>query len=81
MLQEAAKISNENVERALDMAHKLSIQLRAAEDRIAQLQAEVQFLQNRASRAEQWLEAIKNEIQDKLIVAMEANRPEFPTVQ
>ena len=62
------------------MAHKLSIQLRAAEDRIAQLQGEVERLEGRAARAEQWLEAIKNEIEEKLIAPMEANRPSLPVV-
>jgi hypothetical protein len=38
MLRAAASISTENVERAMTVAHKLSLQLRAAEDRIAQLQ-------------------------------------------
>lgn len=38
MLREAANISNENVDRAMTIAHKLSVQLRAAEDRIGQLE-------------------------------------------
>jgi hypothetical protein len=87
MLQEAAKISNENVERAMSMAHKLSIQLRAAEDRIAQLegqvtqlQGEVEGFRNRATRAEDWLGLIKQEIEEKLIAPMEANRREPPAV-
>ena len=62
------------------MAHKLSIQLRAAEDRIAQLQGEVERVQNRANRAEQWLEKIKQAIEVNLIASMEANRPELPAV-
>jgi uncharacterized protein YlxW (UPF0749 family) len=67
--------SNENVDRAMTLAHKLSIQLRAAEDRIAQLQDEVEGLQSRVTRAEWWLQTIKEEIQDKLIAPLEANRP------
>ena len=55
MVHEAAKLSSENVDRAMTMAHKLSIQLRAAEDRISQLQAEVEHLESRATRAEHWL--------------------------
>jgi hypothetical protein len=78
LLREAANISAENVERAMAMAHKASMELRAAEDRIARLKAEIQHLQDRATRAEQWLEIIKQEIEDKLIAAMEANRPELP---
>ena len=80
VVREAASISIENVERSMTLAHKLSIQLRAAEDRIAQLQSEVERLQNRASRAERWLETIKKEIHDKLIAPMEANRPELPAL-
>jgi TolA-binding protein len=77
-LREAANISKENVDRAMTLAHRLSMQLRATEDRISQLQGEVELLRSRATRAEQWLETIKTEIQDKLIAPMEANRPGSP---
>jgi chromosome segregation ATPase len=80
MLQEAATISSENVERAMTVAHKLSIQLRAAEDRIKQLEDEVKHLESRATSAEQWLAIIKKEIEDKLMSSIEANRPELPMV-
>jgi uncharacterized protein YlxW (UPF0749 family) len=76
MLRQAAHLSEENLQCAMSMAHKLSVQLRAAEDRIAQLQGEVEYLQNRANRAEQWLETIKREIEDNLIASIEANRRE-----
>jgi hypothetical protein len=39
-LQKAADLSNENCDRAMKLAHKLSMQIRAAEDRINQLEAE-----------------------------------------
>jgi hypothetical protein len=78
MIQQAANLSKENVDRATSVAHRLSLQLRAAEDRIAELQAEIQHAQSRAVRAEQWLEAIKGEIEDKLIAPIEANRRELP---
>ena len=74
LLREAANSSNENVDRAMSMAHKLAIQLRAAEDRIADLQKEVEGLQSRVTRAEWWLTTIKEDIQDKLIATLEANR-------
>jgi chromosome segregation ATPase len=74
MLQEAANVSKENVDRAMTVAHKFSMQLRAAEDRISQLEAEIERLESRATRAERWLEVIKKEIEDKLIGPMEANR-------
>ena len=76
MLHQAAHLSEENVQRAMSMAHRLSIKLRAAKDRIAQLHEEVEHLQDRANRAEQWLETIKREIEDNLIASMEANRRE-----
>jgi hypothetical protein len=80
LLKEAADISKENVDRAMTVAHKLSIELRAAEDRISQLEAEIERLDIRATRAEQWLKVIKKEIEDKLIAPMEANRPELPVM-
>jgi hypothetical protein len=80
MLWEAASVSNENVDRAMSMAHKLAIQLRAAEERITQLQGEVQLLAGRAALAERWLETIKQEIEKKLIAPMEANRAEPPVL-
>jgi uncharacterized protein YlxW (UPF0749 family) len=55
-------------------------ELRAAEDRITQLEAEVERFRDRATRAERWLETIKQEIEDKLIAPMKANRPELPLV-
>ena len=52
---------------ALDMAQKLSHQLRAAEARIAELEAEGQSYQERAERAEQWLHRVYSEIQDRFL--------------
>jgi hypothetical protein len=80
MLQEAANLSKENVDRAMTVAHRLSMELRAAEDRISKLEAEIERLESRATRAERWLEVIKKEIEDKLIAPMEANRPELPVL-
>ena len=55
MLQEAVEVSKQKCDRAMDIAHKLSLQLRAAEDRLAQLEGDVRYYQERASRAEKWL--------------------------
>ena len=41
-LQEAAKLANENCDRAMALAHKLSAQLREAESRINQLELELE---------------------------------------
>jgi hypothetical protein len=45
------------------LAHKLSMELRAAEDRTNQLQAEVELWRDRAARSEQWLRIIQKEIE------------------
>lgn len=67
MLQKAADLSNDNCDRAMALAHELSIQLRAAEDQISQLQAENAQLRDRAERAETWLQLIQKEIEEKLL--------------
>ena len=66
-IQKAAELSNENCDRAMKLAHKLSMQLRAAEERISQLEAEVELFRDRAARAEGWLQTIQKEIEEKLI--------------
>ena len=75
-IQKAADLSNENCDRAMKLAHKLSLQLRAAEDRVNQLEAEVELLRDRAVRAERWLQTIQKEIEEKLIAPRSANSTE-----
>ena len=72
LLQKAADIAEENIERAMTVAHRLSLELRTAEDRIRELEGEVECLESRATRAEQWLGTIKKEIEDTIIAPMEA---------
>ena len=55
LLHKAAGVAEENSRYALDVAQKLSHQLRAAGDRVAELEAEVQLYRDKADRAEQWL--------------------------
>jgi chromosome segregation ATPase len=80
LLKEAAGISRENLERAMTMAHRLSLELRSAKDRIRELEGDVERLESRATRAEQWLATIKKEIEDTLIAPMEANRSKPQTM-
>ena len=75
-LREAAAISNEKVERAMALAHRLSVQLREAEDRIAQLHGDLERAESRALRAEGWLKTIQQEIQSTLLES--TNRPKLP---
>jgi hypothetical protein len=67
MLQRAAGIAEENSRHALETAQKLSHQLRAAENRVAELEAEVASYQERAERAEQWLHRVYTEIEDRFL--------------
>ena len=65
MLQQAVDLAQQNCERAMDIAHKLSLKLREAEDRIAQLEGDVRVYQERATRAEKWMNRIQAEIEDR----------------
>ena len=74
LLHKAAGAAEANSKHALEMAQKLSHQLRAAEDRIGELEAEVQLYREKAERAEQWLHKIFTEIQERLIREPEEKR-------
>ena len=65
LVDQAAGVAEQNSSRALSMAQKLSDQLRAAEDRIAELETESVTYRERADRAEQWLHKVYTEIEDR----------------
>jgi molecular chaperone GrpE (heat shock protein) len=67
LLHKAAGAAEQNSQHALDMAQKLSHQLTAAEQRIADLEAEVEKHRDRAERAEQWLHKVYSEIEDRFL--------------
>jgi molecular chaperone GrpE (heat shock protein) len=67
LLQKAAGVAEENSRHALDTAQKLSHQLRAAEDRVAKLEAELETYRDQAERAEQWLHKVYTEIEDRFL--------------
>jgi hypothetical protein len=67
LLHKAAGVAEANSQQALEMAQKLSHQLRAAEDRIAELEAEVGIYRDKADRAEQWLHKVYTEIEDRFL--------------
>jgi hypothetical protein len=67
LVQKAGGVADQNSRHALGMAQKLSDQLRSAEDRIAELEAEVASCQGRAERAEQWLHRVYTEIEDRFL--------------
>jgi threonine aldolase len=74
LLHKAAGVAEENSRHALDMAQKLSHQLRAAEDWTAELEAEVQFYREKSDRAEQWLHKVYTEIEERFIRQQEEKR-------
>ena len=65
LLHKAAGVAEANSQHALDLAQKLSQELHAAENRIAQLETDVQYYQERTDRAEQWLHKIFTEIEER----------------
>jgi hypothetical protein len=67
MLQKAAELSNDECTRSRTAANELSRQLRVTQDRIYELETEVEYFRNRAFRAETWLQRIQREIEQKLI--------------
>ena len=72
-IRTAADLAKEDCDRAMTLAHKLSMELRAAEDRTQRMTREVEHWRDRATRAEQWLLTIQQEIEEKLL----ARRPSF----
>jgi hypothetical protein len=68
-LQRAARIAEENKQRALSVAHEVSLQLRSAEDRIKDLEADVRHYRDQADRAEKWLYQIAQEIEQSFFCA------------
>jgi molecular chaperone GrpE (heat shock protein) len=67
LLHRAAGVVENNNRQALETAQKLSHQLRSAEDRIAELEAEVESYRERAERAEQWLHTVYTEIENRFL--------------
>ena len=74
LVDQAAGVAEQNSSRALSMAQKLSDQLRAAEDRIAELETESVTYRERADRAEQWLHKVYTEIEDRFFRDRGGNR-------
>jgi hypothetical protein len=65
LLKEAADTARATCLQAVDAADKTSIQLRAAEDQINELELEVRHHYDRAVHAEKWLARIHHEIEEK----------------
>ena len=81
LLHQAANTAEANNQKAMEMAHKLSAELRAAEGRIRELEAKVRHHQDRADRAEKWLYQISVEIEQKFFGREEARSSQPPPPQ
>jgi hypothetical protein len=80
-IRTAADLSKEDCDRAMSLAHKLSMELRAAEDRTHQMASEVEHWRERAARAEQWLRTIQQEIEEKLLAPRSISVGEEPAIR
>ena len=65
LLKDAADIARATCTHAINAAQEASSQLRAAEDRIKELESEVRQYHDRAARAEKWLAHVQREIEEK----------------
>ena len=65
LLHQAASTAEATKQQAIETAQKLSAQLRAAEDRIRELETKVRYYQDRNERAEKWLYQISLEIEQR----------------
>ena len=74
LIQRAAGVAEENSIHAMEMAQRLSHELRAAEDRVAELEAEVDTYREKADRAEQWLHRVYTEIEDRFLQQTDGRR-------
>jgi len=77
LLQKAADIAKQDCERAMDLAHKLSSQLQAAEERAREFEAQAMHFRDRAARAEDWLAHIHSQV-EKTFFRPPGERKESP---
>jgi hypothetical protein len=63
----AADTSKENCQRAMDATQRLALQLRAAEDRVRDLEADVGHYKDQVVRAEKWLLFISRQIEQQFL--------------
>jgi len=80
LLHRAAGVAEESSRHALETAQRLSHQLHAVEDRIAELEAEVTAYRDRAERAEQWLHRVYMEIEDRFLRQDDSRRSMQPAM-
>jgi hypothetical protein len=80
-IRTAADLAKEDCDWAMSLAHKLSMELRAAEDRTQQMSREVEHWRERAACAEQWLLTIQQEVEEKLLTRRKSSGGEGVAVR
>jgi hypothetical protein len=63
LVQQASNRAKADCQRAMDLAHRVSLELRAAEERARAFEEEANYFRGRAARAEEWLVRIESELQ------------------
>ena len=63
LVQQASDRAKADCQRAMDLAHQVSSQLRAAEERASAFEEEAKYFRDRAARAEEWLVRIESELE------------------
>ena len=63
-------------QRAMDLAHRLSSELRAAEEKAREFEAEANYFRDRATHAEEWLVRIHSEIQQTFFQNKDQPKPQ-----
>ena len=71
----ARRIRDRDCNRAMDLAHRLSSELRAAEERAREFEAEANYFRERAAHAEEWLLRIHGEVQQMFFQKNEQRPP------
>jgi chromosome segregation ATPase len=69
LVNRAARTAEADLQAAREVAEKLADQLRVAQSRINELEANVRYYQDRTERAEKWLNQISSEIQQRFLGA------------
>ena len=81
LLDRAANAAEANYQQVAETGRKLSGQLRGAEDRLRELEAQVRHYQDRADRAEKWLYQISLEIEQQFLGTADRRPSQQPAPQ
>ena len=79
-INRAATTVQASYRQGLEINNKLTAQLRAAADRISELEGKARYHEDRADRAEKWLYQISVEIEQKFLGRDEGNSQPPPVV-